>query len=83
MTIPRRSNVYDFFEDGENVFKCNQMRDDKKCECQIPKLKSGSTASNLKRHLTRHHSEKAKLVGEKDDAEKSKKRKLDDSQQGH
>ena len=79
-TNKKKSNVYEFFEEKNDTFKCKQTKNDKNCDADIPKLKSGSTASNLKRHLTRHHPEKAKLAEEKDDADKSKKRKLDESQ---
>lgn len=76
MSNTRWSTVYDYFEDEESLFRCKvSIRDSVCCGASIKKLKQGSSSSNLKRHLKRHHPEQFKSV-ELKDTECNKKLKL-------
>ena len=76
----RTSVVYEYFLELDDSFQCMVEDKENECRSRIPKLKTGSAASNLKRHLGRHHSDIAQKVDELEKETKSRKRKLDDSQ---
>ena len=79
MSNTRWSTVYDYFEDEENLFRCKVSKKDSACcGTSINKLKEGSSSSNLKRHLKRHHPQQYKSVEQKD----SKKVKLQQQPKG-
>ena len=78
--MSRKSCVYKHFQENETFFECAVEENGKVCSKTIPKLKCGSTAGNLKRHLTRHHKEMALEVTEEESEMKDKKRKREESQ---
>ena len=70
----RTSGVYDFFHEEDSFFRCViSDKDDKQCDETINKLTSGSTSSNLKRHLFRCHPKEHSLVEAKDQERKKPK----------
>ena len=68
MSHVRKSSVYDYFDEEPDTFKCTVTDEDKVCGMAVKKMKTGSAAGNLKRHLQRSHQAEHKAVQEKDEA---------------
>ena len=56
-------------------------KEGKSCNAVVPKLKTGSMSSNLKRDLQQHHKEVYNIVDKKDKEPRVKKAKLKGNQQ--